>query len=56
LLVLFRIILSHIGRFGNVVAHVLVRKEKLFISLLVWMKFVPLDIYRLTISDLFEVE
>ena len=42
----------HVGWQGNIVAHVLVQRARLSFPLAVWMKYVPLDLNSIVLSDL----
>ena len=43
---------SHVGWQGNIVAHVLVQRARLSFPLAVWMKYVPLYLNSIVLSDL----
>ena len=47
---------SHVGRQGNSVAHALAQRTRLSFPIVVWMKFVPLDIMSFVMSDISSIE
>ena len=42
---------SHVGWQGNIVVHVLVQRARLSFLLVVWMKYVTLDLDSFVLSD-----
>ena len=43
---------SHTRQQGNVLAHVLARRVRLSFPTLVWMNFIPADIYQFFVSNI----